>query len=264
MSKTTLRTWFEPYTAAEWTSNNPVLLRGELGQESDTGRCKLGNGTDVWTDLPYLDSMGSGVEVRINSGGSTYTRPRINIIAGTGVSLSLSDDGGNGEVDLTITASGTDGRILSTVLAGDVTDNSGALTDLTGFYLELEEDKVYAVHALVRFETNNTNCGAAFALRGPIGGTAPRSQVIHTMVPTTVNTIVDRESNDVHETGTISPTSNTLTPANTVFLAQLFAIVVTTSSGGSGQYFLAYHGDGSDIITIKAGTCMYAIEQGTL
>ena len=31
-------------TAALWTSGNPLLLSGEIGFESDTGRFKIGDG----------------------------------------------------------------------------------------------------------------------------------------------------------------------------------------------------------------------------
>lgn len=40
-------------TAAQLTSLNPVLPRGEYWSESDTGYTKLGNGATVWTELPY-------------------------------------------------------------------------------------------------------------------------------------------------------------------------------------------------------------------
>ncbi len=40
-------------TGANWTTNNPVLLSGELGFETDTKRIKLGNGSDRWNALPY-------------------------------------------------------------------------------------------------------------------------------------------------------------------------------------------------------------------
>lgn len=40
-------------TAADWTSNDPVLAQGEPGIETDTGHLKIGNGTDPWTALPY-------------------------------------------------------------------------------------------------------------------------------------------------------------------------------------------------------------------
>lgn len=41
------------YTAAALTAANPVLLKGEIVYESDTGRRKMGNGTTAWADLPY-------------------------------------------------------------------------------------------------------------------------------------------------------------------------------------------------------------------
>ena len=40
-------------TAENWTNANPVLLKGEMGVEIDTGKTKIGNGTDHWTTLKY-------------------------------------------------------------------------------------------------------------------------------------------------------------------------------------------------------------------
>lgn len=40
-------------TAENWTNTNPVLLKGEMGVETDTGKTKIGNGTDHWTTLKY-------------------------------------------------------------------------------------------------------------------------------------------------------------------------------------------------------------------
>lgn len=44
--------------ASNWANNNPILLSGELGFETDTKRIKLGNGTAKWTDLPYYIRAG--------------------------------------------------------------------------------------------------------------------------------------------------------------------------------------------------------------
>lgn len=41
-------------TAANWLLVNPILLRGELGVELDTGKMKIGNGRSTWSALPYL------------------------------------------------------------------------------------------------------------------------------------------------------------------------------------------------------------------
>lgn len=43
--------------AANWTSNNPILLSGELGIESDTGYFKTGDGEHNWNDLPYANKF---------------------------------------------------------------------------------------------------------------------------------------------------------------------------------------------------------------
>jgi hypothetical protein len=47
------RLQFRRDTAAAWTAANPVLLAGETGFETDTGRIKIGNGTATWTSLGY-------------------------------------------------------------------------------------------------------------------------------------------------------------------------------------------------------------------
>lgn len=40
-------------TAQNWSTNNPVLLAGEIGIESDTKLYKFGDGTTAWNDLDY-------------------------------------------------------------------------------------------------------------------------------------------------------------------------------------------------------------------
>ena len=47
--------------AADWTLVNPVLLAGELGVETDTGRFKFGNGANPWNELPYSGESGGGL-----------------------------------------------------------------------------------------------------------------------------------------------------------------------------------------------------------
>ena len=40
-------------TSTNWTTNNIVLLAGEIGIESDTNKFKVGNGTSAWNELDY-------------------------------------------------------------------------------------------------------------------------------------------------------------------------------------------------------------------
>ena len=54
-------------TKANWASANPVLTKGEMGIEVDTGKIKIGDGVKTWTELGYanvlpsdLDNLGAG------------------------------------------------------------------------------------------------------------------------------------------------------------------------------------------------------------
>lgn len=44
-------------TAAKWTSENPVLSKGEIGIEIDTNKFKIGDGTKTWTQLSYAGTV---------------------------------------------------------------------------------------------------------------------------------------------------------------------------------------------------------------
>ena len=43
-------------TAANWTSANPILSKGEIGLETDTNKLKFGDGITAWNSLNYLDA----------------------------------------------------------------------------------------------------------------------------------------------------------------------------------------------------------------
>ena len=44
-------------TAENWLLNNPVLLAGEMGVETDTGLLKVGDGFATWTALDYINKF---------------------------------------------------------------------------------------------------------------------------------------------------------------------------------------------------------------
>ena len=49
-----IRVQHKRMTASEWADSSIILLDGELGVESDTGRVKVGNGHDLYSALLYL------------------------------------------------------------------------------------------------------------------------------------------------------------------------------------------------------------------
>jgi hypothetical protein len=57
-------------TSANWTQNNPTLLSGEFGFETNTYNLKLGDGVAPWQDLPYWNSIAAGPSGAPATGGS--------------------------------------------------------------------------------------------------------------------------------------------------------------------------------------------------
>lgn len=60
-------------TAENWTSANPVLLKGEMGVEIDTGKTKIGNGTDNWKTLKYSGVDEDTIKGIIDNNRSDFT-----------------------------------------------------------------------------------------------------------------------------------------------------------------------------------------------
>jgi hypothetical protein len=83
---------FRRDTAANWTSANPTLAQGELGLEYDTGKFKVGNGSNNWSTLSYGGLNGvlplSGVP--LSAKGS--------VLAGNGSEAVVRTVGANGQV----------------------------------------------------------------------------------------------------------------------------------------------------------------------
>jgi hypothetical protein len=84
-------------------------------------------------------AAGSSVDVRKNSTGSTFTRSRINFIEGSNVTLTVADDAGNDEVDVTIAASSGGGGGGLTLLEQH-TASASATLDFTTWYSSTYDD----------------------------------------------------------------------------------------------------------------------------
>ena len=70
------RTQLPVYTAETLAAKNPVLLKGEIVYESDTGRHKLGDGTTAWNTLAYASDVEKVPALRWKvQGGMLYVKP---------------------------------------------------------------------------------------------------------------------------------------------------------------------------------------------
>jgi hypothetical protein len=133
-------------SASQWTSE--VLYAGELGYETDTGKFKIGDGITAWSSLPYASVIPSELtEIVQDIIG-------VNIISGSGISVSYNDSNGNTTISLNnpdikvsditdLTASATelnymDGAVPGSGVAGSslVLDNNKDLQGLRNLTLE--------------------------------------------------------------------------------------------------------------------------------
>lgn len=63
--------------ATAWTTANPVLMKGEIGIETDTNKFKIGDGTTTWSALPYV-----GTDIEIVGEGSVIVNAVVDTSTG--------------------------------------------------------------------------------------------------------------------------------------------------------------------------------------
>ena len=74
MANTTLkvRNRIATKTSTEWETENPILLKGEMGYDSTSKRYKIGDGVNTWKKLQYdIDTgvLSSGQQLVVNGNG---------------------------------------------------------------------------------------------------------------------------------------------------------------------------------------------------
>jgi hypothetical protein len=154
-------------TAANWTSVNPVLLAGELGRETDTGKIKIGNGSSTWTALAYQPFGGqitnadiaSNAEIAVSKLADGTARQLLQTdAAGTGVEWTSNVDV-PGTLDVT-GASTFDGNVT---IQGDLTVN-GTETIINTQTLDVEDKNI--VIGKVTTPSDTTADGGGITLKG--------------------------------------------------------------------------------------------------
>lgn len=104
-----------------------------LANFNTTGSFVYLSATDTWTAVTVNNGLSfatgalgwDGVRVRKNSTGSVFTRRRINLIEGTGITLTVADDSPNDEVDVTITAPAGTAPVIVDRAYAEYTTNAG-------------------------------------------------------------------------------------------------------------------------------------------
>lgn len=87
-------------TAANWTSNNPVLALREPGVETDTSKIKIGDGVTAWASLPY--SAGGTVDLSAPGpiGATTPSTGAFTTLTASSFDTSPPATGETGEIGL--------------------------------------------------------------------------------------------------------------------------------------------------------------------
>lgn len=158
-------------TAANWTFNNPTLLAGELGYETDTGKWKIGTGSTAWTALSYTPwslipafpitdtSIASNAEIAVSKLADGTARQLLQTdAAGTGVEWASNID-----VPGTLDVTGAATFDNNVIIQGDLTVN-GTETIINTQTLDVEDKNI--IIGKVTTPTDVTADGGGITLKG--------------------------------------------------------------------------------------------------
>jgi hypothetical protein len=139
---------FKSFTTSEWTTNQgllgnvPILINGEVGYESDTGKFKIGDGTNIWSALSYFQSgagsSGNSFEtISVPSGTSPVadsSTDTLTLSAGTGITITGNSSTDTITIASTITDTNTTYDLTSTgtsTASINLVPSSGATDSVT-------------------------------------------------------------------------------------------------------------------------------------
>jgi len=158
-------------TAANWTSNNPTLLNGELGYETDTGYWKVGDGATAWTSLAYIDGTKISAYPLVNADIDAAAEIAVSKLAdGDARQLLQTDAAGTGvewasNIDIpgTLDVTGVATFDGSVTVEGDLTVN-GTTTTIDTQTLVVEDKNIEM--GSVTTPTDITADGGGITLKG--------------------------------------------------------------------------------------------------
>jgi hypothetical protein len=158
-------------TAANWTTQNPTLLAGEIGIESDTGYWKVGDGTTAWASLGYVLATKLTAYPLVNADIASNAEIAVSKLAdGTARQLLQTDAAGTGvewasniDVPGTLDVTGAATFDAAVTIQGDLTVN-GTTTTIDTQHLIVEDKNV--VIGQVTSPTDVTADGGGITLKG--------------------------------------------------------------------------------------------------
>ena len=218
-------------TAANWTAQNPTLLAGEIGIESDTKKWKVGTGSTAWTSLVYAI-------------GGTYPIVNADIAAGAAIAYSKLASLTSGNIVLGSAAN----VATSTAVTGDVTiSNTGVTAIAAGVIVNAD---INASAAIVDTKL------ATIATAGKVSNSATTAASANT-----ASAIVARDASGNFTAGTITAALTGAASANVLKAGDTMTGVLAVTAGTAALPGIAVSGDtntgiyspGADQVAIATG-----------
>lgn len=158
-------------TAANWTAENPTLLAGEIGVESDTGYWKIGNGSTAWASLGYVRGTQLSAYPLVNADIASNAEIAVSKLAdGAARQLLQTDAAGTGvewasniDVPGTLDVTGAATFDNNVIIQGDLTVN-GTETIINTQTLDVEDKNI--IIGKVTTPTDVTADGGGITLKG--------------------------------------------------------------------------------------------------
>jgi hypothetical protein len=218
-------------TAANWTAQNPTLLAGEIGIESDTKKWKVGTGSTAWTSLTYAI-------------GGTYPIVNADIAAAAGIAYSKLATLTSGNIVLGSAAN----VATSTAVTGDVTiSNTGVTAIASGVIVNAD---INASAGIVDTKL------ATIATAGKVSNSATTAASANT-----ASAIVARDASGNFTAGTITAALTGAASSNVLKAGDTMTGVLAVTAGTAALPGIAVSGDtntgiyspGADQLAISTG-----------
>ena len=201
-------------SSSQWAASTNPLSQGELGLDTTINKIKIGNGTSLWSSLPWANIMGadfigtSGINIAYASPSGTVTvsvtglsssylsdfnsavsglLPVKNIIAGTNIAVS----GDNGT--FTISTNGLDTNTVKDTIGATITGVSG----IRASYDNSSKVETISVTGLTSSYISDFNSSVSGLVNGIY---APLSSPALTGVPTAPTAAADTNTTQIAST----------------------------------------------------------------
>ena len=196
-------------TAANWTTANPTLAKGELGIEIDTGKVKVGDGTTAWASLGYLVNTAASKETGTSAGQVPVLDANGKLASSVIPALAI------GEVKtVTYTDSETVGEDSVVAFKGITSAESGDVAIVTTTQGASESDADYAARQVTNGDgsyiyNGNTSGSEAYSASNWVLLKTPGSSI--KSVNGQTGPVVSLASTDLTDGSTIVKTTDTVT-----------------------------------------------------